>query len=140
MFECLDWLEPELPQDKPRYLMGVGTPKQIVESVARGVDMFDCVMPTRLARHGSAFVGTGETIPVKAGRYATDFTPLEEGCDCYACRNFTKAYIRHLMNVGEILGIRLVTIHNIHYFMRLMREIRAAIDGGTFAGFRARFR
>jgi len=139
MFECLDWLAPELPENKPHYLMGVGTPKQIVEGVARGIDMFDCVMPTRLARHGSAFVGTGETIPVKAGRYAQDFTPLEEGCGCYACRNFTKAYIRHLMNVGEILGIRLVTIHNIHYFMRLMRGIREAIDRGTFAEFRARF-
>ena len=139
MFECLDWLAPELPEDKPHYLMGVGTPKQIVEGVARGIDMFDCVMPTRLARHGSAFVGTGETIPVRAGRYAQDFTPLEEGCGCYACRNFTKAYIRHLMNVGEILGIRLVTIHNIHYFMRLMRNIREAIDRGTFAEFRARF-
>ena len=139
MFECLDWLGPELPEEKPHYLMGVGTPKQIVEAVARGIDMFDCVMPTRLARHGSAFAGRGETIPIKAGRYAEDFTPIEEGCGCYACRHFTKAYIRHLMNVGEILGIRLVTIHNIHYFMRLMANIRAAIDRGSFAGFRRDF-
>lgn len=139
MFECLDWVVPELPEDKPHYLMGVGTPRQIVEGVARGIDMFDCVMPTRLARHGSAFVGAGRTIPIKAGRYARDFTPIEEGCDCYACRNFSKAYIRHLMNVGEILGIRLVTIHNIHYFMRLMRRIRRAVAEGSLAELRREF-
>ncbi len=139
MFECLDWTVPELPDGKPHYLMGVGTPKQIVEGVARGIDMFDCVMPTRLARHGSAFVGNGRTIPIKAGRYARDFTPIEEGCDCYACTHFTKAYIRHLMNVGEILGLRLVTIHNIAYFMRLMRRVRAAIENDTFDDLRREF-
>ncbi|MBE6368445.1 MAG: tRNA guanosine(34) transglycosylase Tgt [Lentisphaerae bacterium] len=139
MFECLDWTVPELPENKPHYLMGVGTPKQIVEGVARGIDMFDCVMPTRLARHGSAFVGNGQTIPVKAGRYAKDFTPLEEGCDCYCCRNFTKAYIRHLMNVGEILGMQLVTIHNIAYFMRLIKRIRQAIETDTYEELRKEF-
>ena len=138
MFECLDYTVPEMPAEKPRYLMGVGTPKQIVEAVARGVDMFDCVMPTRLGRHGSAFVGT-TTIPVKAGRYAEDFTPIDPNCECYACRNFTRAYIRHLFNVGEILGVRLVTLHNIHYFLTLMRRIRAAIENGTFSELRREF-
>ncbi|MFA7230035.1 MAG: tRNA guanosine(34) transglycosylase Tgt [Victivallaceae bacterium] len=139
MFDCLDWTVPLLPKDKPHYLMGVGTPKQIVEAVARGIDMFDCVIPTRLGRHGSAFIADGSTIPVKAGRYAKDFTPIDESCDCYACRNFTKAYIRHLMNVGEILGIRLITIHNLHYYISLMRRIREALDTGTFSQFRAEF-
>ena len=138
MFDMIDCTEPEMPQDKPRYLMGVGTPYQIVESVARGIDMFDCVMPTRLGRHGSAFVGA-DTIPVKAGRYARDFGPLDPDCGCYACRNFSRAYIRHLFNVDEILGVRLVTWHNIHYFLTLMRKIRAAIEQDAFAGFRRDF-
>ncbi len=131
MFECLEWVTPLLPKDKPRYLMGVGTPKQIYEGVRRGVDMFDCVMPTRLARHGSAFVRGGKTIPVKAGKYREDFTPVDPTCSCYCCTHFTKAYIRHLMNVNEILGIRLITLHNIHYFMDLTRRIREHIAAGT---------
>lgn len=131
MFECLEWVTPLLPKDKPRYLMGVGTPKQIYEGVRRGVDMFDCVMPTRLARHGSAFVRGGKTIPVKAGKYREDFTPVDPGCSCYCCTHFTKAYVRHLMNVNEILGIRLITLHNIHYFMDLTRRIREHIAAGT---------
>lgn len=139
MMVAIDAAVPYLPQESPRYLMGVGTPRQIVESVARGVDMFDCVMPTRLGRHGSAFVGNGGTIPVKAGRYAKDFTPIDPECDCYACRNFTKAYIRHLFNVGEILGVRLVTLHNLHYFLNLMRRIRASIEAGTFEELRKEF-
>jgi queuine tRNA-ribosyltransferase len=140
MLECLDWTTPEMPEHKPRYLMGVGTPRQIVESVARGIDMFDCVMPTRLGRHGSAFVGRGETIPVKAGRYAHDFTPIDPECDCYTCRNFTKAYLRHLFNVGEILAVRLVTLHNLHYYLTLMRRIRRSIEDGTFDALRREFR
>ncbi len=139
MLLAVDSAAPHLPADAPRYLMGVGTPRQIVESVARGVDMFDCVMPTRLGRHGSAFVGNGQTIPVKAGRYAEDFTPVDPECDCYCCRNFTKAYIRHLFNVGEILGVRLLTLHNLHYFLNLMRRIRTSIEEGTFEELRARF-
>ena len=131
MFECLEWVTPLLPKDKPRYLMGVGTPKQIYEGVRRGVDMFDCVMPTRLARHGSAFVRGGKTIPVKAGKYREDFTPVDPGCSCYCCTHFTKAYVRHLMNVNEILGIRLITLHNIHYFMDLTKRIREHIAAGT---------
>ena len=139
MMLAVDAAAPHLPDNAPRYLMGVGTPRQIVESVARGVDMFDCVMPTRLGRHGSAFVGGGGTIPVKAGRYADDFTPIDPECSCYACRNFTRAYIRHLFNVGEILGVRLVTLHNLYYFLNLMRRIRASIENGTFEELRKEF-
>ena len=139
MMTAVEAAAPFLPSNAPRYLMGVGTPRQIVESVARGVDMFDCVMPTRLGRHGSAFVGN-TTIPVKAGRYAEDFTPIDPECGCYACRNFSKAYIRHLFNVGEILGVRLVTWHNLHYFLNLMRRIRTAIENDTFEALRAEFR
>ena len=139
MYENIDWVIPHLPEDQPRYLMGTGTPKQIIESVARGIDMFDCVMPTRLARHGSAFVGKGKTIPIKAGRYKEDFGPIDKDCNCYTCRNFTRAYIRHLFNVGELLGSRLVTIHNVHYFLNLMREIRESIENGTFSELRASF-
>ena len=139
MFEALDWVTPILPKSKPRYLMGVGTPKQLIEGVARGIDMFDCVMPTRLARHGSAFINTGEIIPVKAGRYNKDFTPIDSNCQCYACRNFTKAYIRHLLNVGEILGMRLLTIHNLHYFLNLMNEIRKAIKNNVFHELRTKY-
>ncbi len=139
MFMAVDAAEPFLPADRPRYLMGVGTPRQIVESVARGVDMFDCVLPTRLGRHGGAFVGYGETLPVKAGRFARDFSPIDENCSCYACRNFTRAYIRHLLNVGEILGIRLLTLHNLHYYLKLARDIRAALEDGSFSALRERF-
>ncbi|QSH42281.1 tRNA guanosine(34) transglycosylase Tgt [Lentisphaerota bacterium ZTH] len=139
MFEVLDWTVPYLPEDKPHYLMGVGTPRQLVEGVARGVDMFDCVIPTRLARHGSAYLTNGTTIPIKAARYREDFTPIDENCDCYTCRKYSKAYIRHLMNVGEILGMRLVTMHNLYYFINLMRQIREAIEEDRFADFRAGF-
>ena len=139
MFECLEWVTPLIPQDKPRYLMGVGTPKQIYEGIRRGIDMFDCVMPTRLARHGSAFVYGGETIPVKAGKYREDFTPVDPTCSCYCCTHFTKAYIRHLFNVNEILGIHLITLHNIHYFMDLTRRIRAHIANGTLNEMAAEF-
>ncbi len=139
MMEAVDAAAPELPENAPRYLMGVGTPRQIVESVARGVDMFDCVLPTRLGRHGGAYVGYGETINVKAGRYSMDFSPIEEGCQCYACRNFTRAYIRHLLNVGEILGMRLLTLHNLHYYINLAANIRKSIEDGTFAEFRQKF-
>ncbi len=131
MFQVMEWTAPLLPKDKPRYLMGVGVPKQILEGVKYGIDMFDCVMPTRLARHGSAFQRGGGMIPVKAGRYAEDFSPVDDACDCYCCRNFTRAYVRHLLHVNEILGVRLLTIHNIHYFMKLMQRIRAGILDGT---------
>jgi len=127
-----------LPEDKPRYLMGVGKPEDIVESIKRGVDMFDCVMPTRNARNGSAFTDTG-MVQVKAGRYKEDFTPIQDGCECYTCRTFTKAYVRHLLNVGESLGGQLVTIHNIHYYLKLTSDIRKAIEGDNFLEFEKEF-
>jgi queuine tRNA-ribosyltransferase len=121
-----------LPVEKPRYLMGVGRFGQMVKAIALGVDMFDCVMPTRYARNGSAFTRRGGAYPVKAGEYKVDLRPVEEGCTCYACRNFSRAYVRHLLNVDEILGVRLLTIHNLHRYMEFMGEIRAALDQGKF--------
>ncbi len=127
-----------LPVDRPRYVMGLGDFGQMVEAVACGVDMFDCVMPTRHARNGTAFTRHG-SFPVKAGEYKLDTRPVEEGCDCYACRHFSRAYIRHLLNVGEILGVRLLTIHNVHCYTRFMREMRAAIVAGAFGTWRCEF-
>jgi queuine tRNA-ribosyltransferase len=132
MMECVEWVAPVLPEHKPRYLMGVGLPHQIIKAVARGIDMFDCVIPTRLARHGSAFVKGGGTIPVKAGRYSKDFSPVDPECSCYCCSNFSKAYIRHLLNVGEILGMRLLTLHNLHFYLNMMRKLRETILDGSF--------
>lgn len=122
----------ELPEDKPRYVMGLGDMWQMVEGVRKGVDMFDCVMPTRNARNGSAFRRCGPPLHAKAGEFKSDTSPIEEGCGCYACRNFSRAYIRHLLNVGEILGVRLLTIHNIHCYMTFMEDMRASIADGTF--------
>lgn len=127
-----------LPADRPRYLMGVGSRRHMVEAVANGVDLFDCVIPTRLARHGTAFTRAGK-YPVKASRHARDARPVEEGCSCYACRNFTRAYVRHLLNVNEILGVRLLTLHNLHRYREFAVEMRAAIEQGVFAGFKERF-
>lgn len=127
-----------LPADKPRYLMGVGSMQHMVEAVARGVDMFDCVIPTRLARHGTAFTRTGK-YPVKASIYSQDEQPIEEGCSCAACRQFSRAYVRHLMNVNEILGIRLLTIHNLHRYREFELEMRAAIEEGRFDQYKDEF-
>ena len=127
-----------LPAEKPRYLMGVGEMAQMVESVARGVDMFDCVIPTRQARNGTVSTRRGR-YPVKAALYKEDTRPLEEGCTCYACKNFTRAYVRHLLNVGEILGLRLVTMHNLHCYLEFMRDMRKAIEEGRFDEFRKEF-
>ncbi len=127
-----------LPEAKPRYLMGVGEMAQMVESVARGVDMFDCVMPTRQARNGTVSTRRGR-FPVKAAIYKEDRRPLEEGCACPVCRNFTRAYVRHLLNVGEILGLRLVTMHNLHCYLEFMKDMRSAIETGTFEAFRRGF-
>ncbi len=124
-----------LPENRPRYLMGVGKPHQMVEAVARGIDMFDCVIPTRFARNGTAFTGQGP-YPVKAGEYKNDPRPIEEGCACYACSRFSRAYIRHLLNVKEILGIQMLTLHNVHWHMSFMRRMRDAIANGRFAEFR----
>ena len=139
MDRILSATAPCLPAQQPRYLMGVGTPPQIVEAVARGIDMFDCVLPTRMARNGTAFTAHG-TLAVKAARYKDDLTPIEEGCTCYACTHFTRAYIRHLINVNEILASRLMTTHNLHFYLGLMRNIRRHIEAGTFDAFRQSFR
>ncbi len=139
MYECVNWTTSMLPENKARYLMGSGTPKQIVKSVSLGIDMFDCVLPTRMARHGNAYIGFGEDIPVKAARYSRDQGPVDPDCECYTCKNFTRSYIRHLLNVGEILGIRLLTIHNLHYYLNLMSKIRSSIADGTFAEFAEKF-
>ena len=125
-----------MPEGKPRYLMGVGSPDCLVEGVARGVDMFDCVLPTRMGRNGSAYTPTG-TIPVKAARYKEDFSPIQDGCQCYACQNFSKAYIRHLLHAGEIMGARLLTTHNLHFYLHLLRQVREHLEQGTFLDFAA---
>ena len=132
----LDDLVPEMPVDRPRYLMGVGTPLDIVEAVMRGIDMFDCVMPTRHARTGHLFTSEG-VVKIRNARYRDDTRPLDPNCDCYTCRNYSRAYLRHLEKCGEILGSRLHTIHNLYYYQKLMESIRAAIRNGTLADLRA---
>ena len=129
---------PKLPADKPHYLMGVGTPEDIVYAVGEGIDMFDCVMPTRNARNGHLFTRYGD-VKIKNARYREDTRPLDESCDCYACRNFSRAYLHHLFRTGEILGSMLNTIHNLRYYQVLMEEIRAAIAAGEYDDFRRRF-
>ena len=138
MMKAVEYTEPFLPANKARYAMGLGTPAQMVELVARGVDMFDCVLPTRVARNGTAFTAKG-TVNIKAGFNKADFRPIEDGCECYACRNFTRAYLRHLLKAGEILGLRMVSVHNSHMYMKLMANIRAAIAAETFGEFRREF-
>ena len=129
---------PELPADKPRYLMGVGTPEDLVEGVARGVDMFDCVLPTRNARNGMAFTDTGRVL-IKNAAYALDPGPLDEACGCYTCRNYSRAYLRHLYISREILAFRLLTFHNLYYYLNLMVKMRQAISEDRFAAFRREF-
>jgi queuine tRNA-ribosyltransferase len=138
MMRAIDNSEPFLPKDKPRYAMGLGTPPQLVEMVARGVDMFDCVLPTRLARNGTAFTNGG-TLNLKNATYRTDLRPIEEGCVCSTCRSFTRSYIRHLIKAEEILGLRLITIHNLHFYLNLMTGMRTALEQGSFAQFREKF-
>ena len=128
-----------LPEEKPRYLMGVGGLVQMVEAIARGIDMFDCVLPTRVARNGTAVTRRGR-YSLRNAIYKTDLQPVEEGCGCYACRNFTRAYIRHLLNVNEILGVRLLTLHNLYRYLELLKEIRSALEAGRFEEIRAEFR
>ncbi|MCE5180639.1 MAG: tRNA guanosine(34) transglycosylase Tgt [Betaproteobacteria bacterium] len=139
MMRILDHVAPQMPADKPRYLMGVGTPEDLVDAVERGVDMFDCVMPTRNARNGWLFTRFG-TVKIKNAQYRLDTRPLDEECGCYACCNFTRAYLHHLHRIGEILGARLNTIHNLHYYQELMQGIRLAIEEGRFAEFARAFR
>ncbi len=138
MMRMLQHVGPRLPADKPHYLMGVGTPEDLVAGVANGVDMFDCVMPTRNARNGWIFTRFGD-IKIKNARYKDDEQPLDESCECYACRNFSRAYLFHLHRAGEILGARLNTVHNLHYYLQLMREMRAAIDADRFQAFVVQF-
>lgn len=130
---------PKLPANKPHYLMGVGTPEDLVQGVAHGIDMFDCVMPTRNARNGWLFTRFGD-LKIKNARHKDEDMPLDATCTCYACQNFSRAYLHHLHRAGEILGARLNTIHNLHYYLELMREMRAAIEAGSFADFQQRFR
>ena len=140
MARILAHVAPRLPAHKPRYLMGVGTPEDLVHAVEAGIDMFDCVMPTRNARNGHLFTRHGD-IRIKNAHYKNDLRPLDESCDCYTCRNFSRAYLHHLFRVGEILGAQLNTIHNLHYYQTLMRELRSAIADGklpeTVASFHA---
>jgi len=138
MAQMLEVTVPLIPKDRPRYLMGVGSPEDLVEGVWRGVDMFDCVLPTRIARHGTVFVPEGK-LTVRNAQFARDFRPLQEGCDCYTCRNFTRAYIRHLLKAEEILALRLCSIHNLRFLVRLMEEIRAALAADTFGAYRREF-
>jgi len=134
MYSMLDITAPALPEDKPRYLMGVGAPEDLIEGVARGVDLFDCVLPTRLARNGALFTRRGR-INIRNAQFARDAAPIEEGCQCYTCRSFSRAYLRHLFKAGELLASRLATIHNVHFLLELMRDIREAIAAGSLQAF-----
>ena len=138
MLRILDHTTPRLPADRPRYLMGVGTPEDLVAGVAAGIDMFDCVMPTRNARNGHLFTRFGD-IRLRNARYKADTRPLDETCGCHACRHFSRAYLHHLLKLNEILGARLNTIHNLYYYQALMREMRESIEQGGFAAYRTRF-
>jgi queuine tRNA-ribosyltransferase len=138
MMRAVEASEPFLPAGKPRYAMGLGTPPQLLEMIARGVDMFDCVLPTRLARNGTAFTATG-TLNLKNAEFALDKRPIEESCTCPACLEFTRGYLRHLIKAEEILGLRLITLHNLHFYLDLMRQAREHIENGSFEEFRKRF-
>jgi queuine tRNA-ribosyltransferase len=138
MHAMLDVTTPLLPEDKPRYLMGVGAPEDLLEGIARGIDFFDCVLPTRLARNAGLFTRHGR-LNIRNARFAQDVEPLEAGCGCYTCRHFSRAYLRHLFKAGELLAYRLATIHNVHFLLQLMRDARAAIEGGSFLAFKEEF-
>src|SRR5437588_5875173 len=138
MFRAVESSEPLLPNDKPRYAMGLGTPPQLLEMIGRGIDMFDCVLPTRLARNGTAFTSAG-TINLKNAEYAKDKRPIDDDCDCTSCREFSRGYIRHLIKAEEILGLRIITLHNLHFYLDLIRQARDKIDKGTFDEFRREF-
>ena len=138
LYRIVSEIAPLMPSEKPRYLMGVGYPRDLFEAVASGIDMFDCVVPTRLGRNGSAFTSRGLVV-VRNGKYAKDKSPLSKDCDCYTCRNFTRSYLRHLFNCNEILGPRLISCHNIHFFLSLMKKIRVSIREGTFSALRSKF-
>lgn len=138
MYEVLDLLNDALPKTSPRYLMGVGSPDCLIEGVLRGVDMFDCVLATRIARNGTAFTSHGKVV-IKNAKYKDDFSPLDENCDCECCKHYTKAYLRHLFNSGEILGARLLSKHNLYFLLKLMENIRVSINEDRFLEFREEF-
>jgi queuine tRNA-ribosyltransferase len=138
MYDIIDVVEPFMPQDKPRYLMGVGTPSNIIEGVARGVDFFDCVMPARNARHGKLYTWEG-ALNIKNEKYKTDERPIDPTCTCPACRSFSRAYLRHLFAAGEMLAMRLAVLHNLHFYNELTARIRAALEQGAFSNFRAEY-
>ena len=138
MKDILQFTTPFLPKDKPRYLMGVGSPDYLLEAVLAGIDMCDCVLPTRIARNGTAFTSSGKVV-VRNATYERDFTPLDSECDCYTCKNYTRAYIRHLVKANEILGIKLLSIHNLKFLTNLMKNVRIAIENDKFGDFKAEF-
>ena len=139
MLAVLDAIAPLMPEQRPRYVMGVGTPQDLVDAVERGVDMFDCVLPTRNARNAWLYTSKGP-LKLRTSRYRSDLRPVDENCDCYTCKNFTRSYLYHLDKCREMLGAQLNTLHNLHYYQRLMRDLRGAIEAGTLAAFSARFR
>ncbi|MBN6186483.1 tRNA guanosine(34) transglycosylase Tgt [Aneurinibacillus sp. BA2021] len=138
MYEVLDYTVPLLPANKPRYLMGVGSPDALIEGAIRGIDMFDCVLPTRIARNGTCMTSQGRLV-IRNAKYARDFSPLDPNCDCYTCRNYTRAYIRHLIRCDEILGVRLTTYHNLHFLVKMMEQVRQAIMEDRLGDFRDEF-
>jgi queuine tRNA-ribosyltransferase len=138
MFEALSYAIPYLPHDKPRYFMGIGLPDQIVKAVGMGIDMFDTCVPTRYGRHGTAFTNRGRIV-VRNGAYAKDFTPIDDTCDCHVCKTYTRAYLRHLLNLNEITGVRLLSYHNVYFYIKLMERIKKAIDEDRYAAFEKEF-
>jgi len=138
MLQAIEMSVPHLPANKARYAMGLGTPAQMLELIARGVDMFDCVLPTRVARNGTAYTRRG-ALGIKGGGYKMDFRPIEEDCDCFACKHFTRAYLRHLLKANEILGLRMLSVHNTHMYLKVMADARAHLAAGTFAEFYREF-
>lgn len=138
MNDVLDYLTPEMPKHKPRYLMGVGSPDALIDGVIRGVDMFDCVLATRIARNGTCMTSTGRLV-VKNAQYARDFRPIDEHCNCYTCRNYTRAYVRHLIKTDEIFGMRLASIHNVHFLLQLMKDVRENVKNDSLLEFRQDF-
>ena len=138
MYEMLEETVPLMPEDKPRYLMGVGTPDYLIEGAIRGIDMFDCVLPTRIGRNGTVLTKDGRLI-IRDKKSAEDFRPIEEDCDCYACKNYSRAYIRHLLKAGEMFGLRLCSWHNIHFLLHLMEDVRKAIADDRLLDFRDEF-
>ena len=138
MYEVLDYTVPLMPENKPRYLMGVGSPDDLLEGLIRGIDLFDCVLPTRIARNGTAMTSVGKVV-VRNAKYARDFSPLDPNCDCYCCKNYTRAYIRHLVKANEILASRLITTHNLHFLLNLMKQVREAIMEDRLLDFKEEF-